>query len=58
MATLNRVQTKKDVRKPDLKKEGNSLDQDFIVPLKPKKIYKVKATIKTVEKHYPKIFFE
>jgi len=38
--------------------EENEIDYDFVVPLQPKKTYSVKARIKSVEKHSPRIFFD
>lgn len=57
MSTLNILDNENDVEKVDFK-AGNSFEYDFVVPLKPKKTYKVRAKIKTVEKYNPRIFFD
>jgi hypothetical protein len=57
MNTLKILVKENDVEKVDVK-EDNSFDHNFIVPLKPRKTYKVKVKIMTIEKHQPKIFFD
>lgn len=49
----------------NMKEENNyeeempyEIDYDFMVPLQVKKSYTVKARIKSVEKHIPRIFFD
>jgi len=39
-------------------KTGEEVDYDFVVPLKPKKTFTVKAKLISVTKHTPKIIFD
>ena len=57
MNTLKTLVKENDVEKVD-REEDNSIDYDFLVPLKPKKTYQIKAKVKTIKKHRLRIFFD